>query len=104
MEFFLTLVKESRLVLDERTKDWFLMNPVETVSTAIGYLVIVYAGMAYMKNQKEMDLKYLRAIHNLFLTLLNLYMVTELLRQASLTSWYGPIVRDERGTGVSFHS
>ena len=49
----------------------------------------------------KLELKSVRTVHNGLLTVFNLYLVIEILRQASLTGWYAPIVTGEQGLGVS---
>ncbi len=86
---------------DERTKDWPLMDLGHVAVTSLVYLGAVFFGPVLLKNVKAMDLKVMRIIHNFSMFALNLYMAIEILRQAAKTSWYGPIMRDERGLGVS---
>jgi len=94
-------LSQSKLVPDPRTTEWFLMNPVHMFAVALSYLVLIVVGKAVMKNRKEFNLWSFRVFHNAFLTALSLYLVVEMLRQASLTSFYGPIIRDSRGNGMA---
>jgi len=94
-------LSQSKLVPDGRTSGWFLMDPVQMISVAVGYLILIVVGRIVMKNQKGMDLWGFRIFHNALLTVLSLYMTIEMLRQAALTSFYGPIIRDERGLGMA---
>ena len=52
------------------------------------------------KSEDSTPMTAFRLVHNLAMTLLNAYLVVEFLRQAYYTSFFGQIVRDERGTGV----
>jgi len=77
------------------------MNPVHMFAVAIGYLILIVVGKEVMKNRKEMELWSFRLFHNALLTLLSLYLTVEMLRQAALTSFYGPIFRGEKGLGMA---
>jgi len=90
-----------RLDLDERTKDWFLVDPLQMLVVAVAYVVFIVGGKAIMKDRKPLDLWSFRVFHNAILTAASLYLTVEIARQAAATSWYGPIVRGERGLGMA---
>jgi len=101
MEYIHELSVKSRLVPDPRTGDWPLMNPVHAVAVTLAYIVFVLVGKRVFPSLPKFDLYIIRVLHNFAMTVINFYLVVELLRQAAKTSWYGPIVRDERGLGMA---
>jgi hypothetical protein len=94
-----SLFQESKLVPDPRTAEWPLMDLKSASVVAFFYIAIVL--LSKIVKFPKMELKAARIIHNGLMTLINFYLVVELLIQASATSWYGPIVRDQRGVGVT---
>jgi len=94
-------LSKSILVPDERTVGWFLMEPAHMLATAAGYLICILLGKAAMKNAKGFDLWGIRVFHNAVLTALSLFMTIEIIHQAALTSFYGPIVKGEKGLGMA---
>jgi len=60
-----------------------LMNPFHVVLIVVAYLLIVKGGMAVMSLKKDKyELRTYGIFHNLFLTLLSVYMCVEIFRQA----------------------
>jgi len=100
--FFEELLAKSKLVADPRTENWPLMNFNHAAGASLAYVAIVLIGKRVFRNMPPNEMYYARILHNLIMTLFNLYLVIEILHQASRTSWYGPIVRDERGTGMAW--
>ena len=94
-------LNKSKLIPDERTQNWPLMKFEESFLITLVYVLFVLIGKVLFRPLPKMELYYIRVLHNLFMTLINLYLVIEILRQAALTSWYGPIIRNESGLGVS---
>lgn len=86
---------------DERTYQWPLMDPKVAVALCTAYVITVLVGKEIMKNFEKFELKYLRILHNGLLTACNFYFVVELVHQASLTCWYGPIFRGQDGLGMA---
>jgi len=72
---------------DPRTKDWPLMNPFTTISLVIMYLstIFVLTQISKRLNRPIFNAKYVALFHNLFCTLLSVYMCVEIWRQA----WIG---------------
>nr|BAM66614.1 delta6 fatty acid elongase [Thraustochytrium sp. ATCC 26185] len=58
----------------------------EMMALIVGYLAFVVLGSAFMKAfvDKPFELKFLKLVHNIFLTGLSMYMATECARQAYL--------------------
>jgi elongation of very long chain fatty acids protein 4 len=96
------LFGKSKLVADPRTENWPLMNFNHAAGATLAYVAIVLIGKRVFRNLPASEMYVPRVLHNLLMTLFNLYLVIEILIQASKTSWYGPIVRDERGTGMAW--
>lgn len=101
MSLIQDLFQKSQAVPDPRTGDWPLMKFEHAVSITLAYVTLVVIEKR-IRILPKLDLYFVRIIHNFAMTAINFYLVVELLRQAAATSWYGPIVRDDRGTGVCF--
>jgi elongation of very long chain fatty acids protein 4 len=89
------------IVPDERTMNWPMMDFKLMAITITAYVLIVVIGKEIMKNFAPFELKFLRIVHNGLLTLANLYICVELIRQAALTQWIGPLVRGPEGLGLA---
>jgi len=89
------------IVPDERTMNWPMMDFRLMCITITAYVLIVVIGKETMKNFAAFDLKFLRLIHNGLLTLVNLYICVELIRQTLLTQWIGPLIRGDGGLGMA---
>jgi len=99
-----TWMAQSRLfdlVPDERTMNWPCMRFPQVVGVTCLYVFGVLLGKVVFKAFPKFDLFVIRVLHNALMTVLNFYMVVEILRQAALTNWYGPIVRGEQGLGMA---
>jgi len=91
-----------QLVPDERTTNWPMLDFNLMSITVCAYVLIVVIGKSLMARYKPFDLKGLRLVHNGLLTIANLYICVELIRQALLTNcWIGPIVRGVEGLGMA---
>jgi len=91
----------AKLQMDERTKEWPLMNPVHMLLVSAGYIIFVVLGKSFTKDAEKMELRTLRILHNFAMTAVNLYICCEMIRQCMATQWYGPILRDQRGLGMA---
>lgn len=68
---------------DPRVKNWPLMNPFHNLALVFLYLSTIFVLTAVMKRvSKPFPTKYLAMGHNLFCTLLSVYMCVEIWRQA----------------------
>ena len=68
---------------EPRVRDWFLMNPYHMLAVVTAYLVLIPTLAAFMKTRsKPVNVRWLATLHNVNLTLLSLYMVVEVVRQA----------------------
>jgi len=68
---------------DPRVKDWPLMNPYHNIALVIGYLLTIFILTQICKRlPRPVPTKYVAMFHNLFCTLLSLYMCVEIWRQA----------------------
>jgi elongation of very long chain fatty acids protein 4 len=73
---------------DPRVKDWPLMNPFHNLALVLGYLVTIFVLVQIMKRvSKPFPTKYLALWHNLFCTLLSLYMCVEIWRLAFINRY-----------------
>mmetsp|Transcript_26412 Transcript_26412/g.37184 ORF Transcript_26412/g.37184 Transcript_26412/m.37184 type:complete len:280 (-) Transcript_26412:43-882(-) len=95
-----TLQSYVPIAVDGRTTEWPMMRLHDALLTSLAYLVFVIAGR-YLSFLPKMELKFIRMIHNFFLTIINLYMVVEIFRQAYNTTLTGPITRGEAGVGLA---
>jgi len=87
---------------DERTRSWPLMNLSLALEISIAYVLFASGGRRILGSLlRELDLKYFRILHNFMMTAINLYLVIEMLAQASQNNWYGPIVRGPKGHGLA---
>ncbi len=86
---------------DPRTAEWPLVDFNQAVIVSSVYALCVLVGPKLLRDVKKRELQALRVIYNGLMALLNLYIVVELLRQAALTTWFGPITQGEQGLGVS---
>jgi len=100
MEFINSLFSGSKLIADPRTSELPFMELQEVFFICLAYILIILLEKN-LKLLPKMELKILRIVHNLILTALSLYMCVEMLYQASMTSWYGPIFRGEKGLGMA---
>src|SRR4051794_19865560 len=100
MKFVEDLLRIVPVAPDDRTREWPLMDLNQTLYISLGYVVFSIVGRQLFNEKTKWELKAVRVLHNALMTFLNLYMVIEMLRQASKTSWYGPITRGEEGLGV----
>jgi len=64
------------------SKNFPLTNPITVAFITIGYLVLVYGGMAFMKNRQKFELFWFSLLHNGFLVSLSAYMCYETIHQA----------------------
>ena len=63
---------------DPRVEDWLLMKtPLTTAVFFFLYLFVVWAGPAFMRNRKPLQLKQLLILYNLGLVVLSVYMFYE---------------------------
>lgn len=70
---------------DPRVKDWPLLNPFHNLALVLGYLMLIFVLVQISKCRKTpFPTKYLAMFHNLFCTVLSLYMCLEIWRQAYL--------------------
>jgi len=86
---------------DDRTTSWPMMDFTLMATVISAYVLTVIVGKMIMKHFAAFDLKWLRILHNGLLTIANLYIVVELVHQAALTGWYGPIVRGVGGEAMA---
>jgi len=100
-QFVDELVTKSTVVKDQRTQHLPLMDLWTMLGICASYVIFVLVGIPLAKSLPKMELKFLRVVHNSFLTVFNFYMCVEMLIQAHNTSWYGPLFRDERGLGMA---
>jgi len=96
------IITKSRVVPDPRTANWPLMEFKDAATVTLAYVVFVLVGRIVLRRLPKMELYWIRAFHNLSMTLLNFYMCIEIIRQQnSVGFWYGPIVRGPEGTGMA---
>jgi len=69
------------------SKKFPLMNPFHAVLVVIGYLIIVFGGMAVMRNRKQFTLFGFSLLHNGMLVCLSAYMCYEIIRQAIVNNF-----------------
>ena len=68
---------------DSRVRDWPLMNPYHMAAVVVAYLVLIPALAFVMKQRaKPVNVRWFATLHNVNLTLLSLYMLVEVVRQA----------------------
>jgi len=85
---------------DSRTKNWPLMDSNVAICIALAYVLIVLIAPYIVKQLPKLELKLIRVLHNFILTVLNLYLVVEMINQASSTKWYS-MVPGEQGIGMA---
>lgn len=88
---------------DARTENWPLMDFRHAFTVASAYVIFVIFSLLFLKGAPPMKLKTYSIIHNLAMTIYNLYMVIEIVRQVYLymPGIYGEIDRSERGLGLA---
>jgi len=69
------------------SKKFPLMNPFHAVLVIVAYMVIVFGGMAVMRNRKQFTLTGFSLLHNASLVLLSGYMCFEIIRQAVINNF-----------------
>jgi len=69
------------------SKRFPVMNPFHVLLISIGYLVLVYGGMAIMKRREKFQMTWFSLLHNGFLVLLSSYMCYELVHQAIVSKF-----------------
>eukprot|EP01115_Flamella_aegyptia_P004365 TRINITY_DN1889_c0_g1_i2.p1 TRINITY_DN1889_c0_g1~~TRINITY_DN1889_c0_g1_i2.p1 ORF type:complete len:277 (+),score=89.23 TRINITY_DN1889_c0_g1_i2:33-833(+) len=92
---------ERKVIPDPRTEGWPMMDAQQMLLACAGYLAFIVIGKLVMSFLPKMELKSLRTVHNGLLTVFNLYLVIELLRQAAATGWYAPLVTGDAGLGMA---
>jgi len=91
---------------DQRTADWPLVDFRQSLGLAALYCLLVFAlpRLLKAKEGRTQSLRGVRLCYNAFMVLFNLYLVVEMIHQATLTSWFGPITPGEQGLGVCTES
>src|SRR5689334_6564344 len=79
---------KSKIIPDERTQNWPLMNPYHMLAVGVAYLTIILIGKAVMNKREGFDLWVFRVLHNALLTTVSLYLTVEILRQVIMSSLY----------------
>jgi len=93
----------SRKVLpDPRTAHWPAMELPVVIALCLAYIAFIIVGKAIMYFLPKFELKAIRVVHNGLLSLFNLYLIIEILRQAGSNGWYTPLVEGEKGVGMAF--
>lgn len=73
---------------DPRVKDWPLLNPFHNLALVGGYLMLIFVLVQISKRRSgPFPTKYLAMFHNLFCTILSLYMCVEIWRHAYLNNY-----------------
>ncbi|KAM5322183.1 very long chain fatty acid elongase 2 [Glossophaga mutica] len=71
---------------DSRVRGWFMLDSyLPTFFLTVIYLLSIWLGNKYMKNRPALSLRSILTLYNLAITLLSMYMLTELI----LSSWEG---------------
>lgn len=87
---YLALYNEAIENGNPHAKTFPIMNPFHAFLIGIAYLVIIFVGMAIMKNVKKFELTYFSLLHNGMMVALNGYMLYEITRCAlELPTYFG---------------
>ncbi|XP_039295362.1 elongation of very long chain fatty acids protein 4, partial [Nilaparvata lugens] len=79
-EYLFEYYEWAQSLSDKRTKGWLLVDsPLPTLLCVLFYLIAVRIGPVFMRNRRPMKLKWILIPYNLLMTLLNLYIVIQLL-------------------------
>jgi len=83
LDQFTGLIDWAVSLQDPRVREWPLMNPYHNLTLVVGYLFTIAVLVLITKQlSKPLPTKYLAMFHNIFCTLLSLYMCVEIWRQA----------------------
>ena len=60
-------IRQTNLILDPRTKDWFLLErpPYTIIGILILYFILVKYGTKWMEKREPYELKFLMTVYNL---------------------------------------